>query len=59
MSALANGQVISHYRVLRTLGAGGMGEVYLAEDIKLGRQVALKVLASETAHDPDRRSLRA
>src|SRR5689334_8421265 len=38
------GQMISHYRVISLLGAGGMGKVYLAEDTKLRRKIALKVL---------------
>ncbi|CAN5461873.1 hypothetical protein BH10ACI2_BH10ACI2_13370 [soil metagenome] len=45
---------IAHYKIISTIGAGGMGEVFLAQDTKLDRQVALKVLLDEVAGDEDR-----
>ena len=49
------GRSLGHYQIVELLGKGGMGEVYLAEDTRLRRRVALKVLLAELAADPERR----
>jgi serine/threonine protein kinase len=51
--ALTKGTMVSHYRIIKKIGAGGMGEVYLAEDKKLKRRVALKFLPLHLCQDED------
>jgi serine/threonine protein kinase/tetratricopeptide (TPR) repeat protein len=51
---LATNTTLSHYRILSKIGAGGMGEVYLAQDTKLDRKVALKILPADLASNRDR-----
>ena len=54
ISTLKPGQILAHYRIERLIGQGGMGVVFLAEDTKLHRKIALKVLPAEMARSADR-----
>jgi non-specific serine/threonine protein kinase len=56
VTVLSKGTVINHYRIVEKIGAGGMGEVYIAEDTELNRQVALKFLSPHLCQDADCRT---
>jgi eukaryotic-like serine/threonine-protein kinase len=51
---LKAGEQLGHYRIIKKIGAGGMGEVYLSEDTRLNRKVALKVLPADVAANQER-----
>jgi serine/threonine protein kinase len=53
---MENGTIINQYKIISAIGKGGMGEVFLAQDTKLDRKVALKILPPEFAEDKDRMS---
>jgi eukaryotic-like serine/threonine-protein kinase len=53
---LSAGTTLSHYRIVSRIGAGGMGEVYSAQDTKLDRKVAIKFLHEEFSKDADNRA---
>jgi len=54
MAELSPDMSLSHYRIVSKIGAGSMGEVYLAQDTKLDRKVALKILPADLAANRDR-----
>ena len=53
---METGTIINQYKIISPIGKGGMGEVFLAQDTKLDRKVALKILPAEFAEDADRMS---